>query len=400
MKTWRSEPDAAPDSVGVDPAALDAIGRELEGALAEGRLFHGAALAVFRRGVCVLETGGGLARVRAGVPVTPETLFVLYSATKGLSGLGLLMLYERGAFHYDEPVARYWPEFASRVPEKAAVTIRHVLSHRAGFPLGPRWLDADHYGDREAIRRAMIEIPLRFRPGEKNAYHAMNQGHVANELYERIDGRDAGAFLRGEVFAPLGLGGDLHLGLPADPALEARVAWCYNSMALDAHSTGLGGADSEVAEESAGPSPPDAPEEEHDWNRLSTWRAVLPAAGAIGTARALASVYALLARGGRDERAELVTRDGLAQATALTNREGEIDGVIGFPIRWGLGFHMGTHGRGSTLRTFGHAGLGGQIGFADPDRELAFAFATNGELHPDFLRWRYRLQGMALSACR
>ena len=111
--------------------------------LEKGELFHGAQLAVYRRGVRVLEAGGGLARVRTRVPVTPETLFVMFSATKGLAGLAMLMLYERGAFHYDEPVVKYWPEFASVVPEKRQVTIRHVMSHRAGFPLGPRWLDVD-----------------------------------------------------------------------------------------------------------------------------------------------------------------------------------------------------------------------------------------------------------------
>ena len=82
------------------------------------------------------------------------------------------------------------------------------------------------------------------------------------------------------------------------------------------------------------------------------------------------------------------------------DREGERDGVIGFPIRWGLGFHMGMHGSGSTLRTFGHAGAGGQTGFADPDRELAFAFATTGELSKDFPLWRYRLQSLAFEACK
>ena len=400
MKVWRGEPEATPASVGMDAAGLDAIVSELESTLAEGRLFHGAQLAVFRRGACVLEAGGGLARVSAGQPVGPESLFVLYSATKGLAGLALLMLYERGAFHYDEPVVKYWPEFASAVPEKAGISIRHVLSHRAGFPLGPRWLDADHWSDPEAIRRAMIEIPLRSRPGEKNAYHALNQGHVIDELCERIDGRRCGRFLREEVFDPLGVD-DLHLGLPEDPALESRVAWCYNDTALSSRSTGLAGpAGSEGGGAEAAPARPlEHLEREHEFNRLSTWRAGLPAAGGIGSARALASVYAVLARGGSDRGVKLVTADGLAQVTTPTNRADEIDGVIGFPIRWGLGFHVGTHGRGSSLATFGHAGMGGQIGFADPDRELAFAFTTNGELDPDFLRWRYRLQGMAFSAC-
>lgn len=403
---WRAEPEALPESVGMDPADLDALVQAFETGLRSGALFHGAQLAVFRRGVCVLFAGGGLARVRTGVPVTPETLFVMFSSTKGLAGLAMLMLYERGAFHYDEPVVKYWPRFARVVPEKSQVTIRHVMSHRAGFPLGPRWLDAPLWGDRAEIRRAMEEIPLRFVPGEKNAYHAMNFGHMVNELVERIDGRDCGRFLREEVFAPLGLR-DLHVGLPDDPALEERVAWCTHEIVLDAgRSTGVAGPEAPTASTRPPPArevPPayrDTPELAHDFNRPETHRAVLPAAGGIGTARDLAAVFAVLARGGASGDTTLVTPDGLAQATTPTNRPGDVDGVIRFPVRWGLGFHMGDHGRGSTLRTFGHGGAGGQVVFADPDRELAMSFLTGGELSPDFLRWRYRLQARALAACR
>lgn len=410
MTVWRSEPEAAPESVGVDSAVLDRLVAEFEKTLEKGELFHGAQLAVYRRGVRVLEAGGGLARVRTRVPVTPETLFVIFSSTKGLAGLAMLMLYERGAFHYDEPVVKYWPEFASVVPEKRQVTIRHVMSHRAGFPLGPRWLDVDHWGDRQAIRRAMIEIPLRGTPGEKNAYHAMNYGHMVNELVERIDGRDCGRFLREEVFEPLALP-DIYLGLPDDPALEARVAWCYHEIVLNAaRATGVAGPEAATAAAPADapelttkhavpPQYRDTPELAHDFNRPETHRAVLPAGGGIAAARDLAAVYAVLAQGGSGRGVSLVSADGLAQVTAPTNRRSDIDGTIGFPLRWGLGFHMGAHGRGSTLRTFGHGGAGGQIAFADPDRELAFAFVTNGELSPDFVIWRYRLQGMAFEAC-
>ena len=419
MSIWRLDPDVAPAAVGVDAGVLDRMVEEFERTLDKGALFHGAQMAVYRGGKRVLDVGGGLARVRLREAVRPDTLFVLFSASKGLAGLAMLMLYERKKFHYDEPVAKYWPEFTREVPAKAAVTIRHVMSHRAGFPLGPRWLDAEQWTDRAAIRKAMEEVRMRFTPGERNAYHAMNYGHVLNELISRIDGRDMGAFLRDEVFAPLGLR-NLYMGLPDDPALEARVAWCYNEINLSpgkaaARATGVvsGGHEGEPAQ--ATPRDDDSalkfdrrqpparyaeiPEMWHEFNWPELHRAVLPAAGAIGTARELAELYSVLSQGGARGELALVSRDGLAFATTPTNRDKDMDGVIGFPIRWGLGFHMGMHGRGSTLRSFGHAGAGGQIGFADPDRELAFAFATNGELAPEFALWRYRLQSLAFEAC-
>ena len=419
MQVWRIDPEVKPASVGVDAADLDRMVKEFEETLAAGKLFHGAQMSVYRAGKRVLDAGGGMARVRTGVPVRPDSLFVLFSATKGLAGLAMLMLYERRKFHYDEPVSKYWPEFTRAVPQKAAVTIRHVMSHRAGFPLGPSSLTAEQWGDRAAIRQAMEEVRLRFTPGERNAYHAMNYGHMLNELITRIDGRDCGAFLREEVFGPLGLR-DLHLGLPDDAALRERVAWCYNEIDLSpgrkaARATGVvsgetlreraeGEAEDRMDPPPKRRAPPeryaDVPEMWHEFNWPETQRAVLPAAGAIGTARDLGAVYALLAQGGARGELALCSREGLAYATTPTNREGEKDGTIGFPIRWGLGFHMGMLGRGSTLRSFGHAGAGGQIGFADPDRELAFSFTTNGELAPEFQLWRYRLQSMAFAACR
>jgi CubicO group peptidase (beta-lactamase class C family) len=127
---------------------------------------------------------------------------------------------------------------------------------------------------------------------------------------------------------------------------------------------------------------------------------VLPAGGGISTARDLARVYAALALGGELDGVKLVKQESLAHATTPTNRAEDVDAVIRFPIRWGTGWHMGLYGHGSTLRTFGHGGAGGQVGFADPDKGLALAFVCNGGLKPEFLRWRYELQSLVYAACR
>jgi CubicO group peptidase (beta-lactamase class C family) len=399
MQAWRVQPEVEPADVGVDSALLERMCAEREAAA--GKLFRGAQLAVYRRGRRVLDAGVGIARERTGVAVSPDTLFVMFSATKGLTALALLQLHERGALHWDEPVVKYWPEFAQLVPQKASVTIRQVLSHRGGFPLGPAWLTTRFFGDRAALRRAMQEVPLRFVPGERSAYHALNFGHVLGELVLRITGRDCGRLLREEVFEPLGLR-DLYLGLPADPALESRMAWCYNdlgAMPTGAEPPAPQSADPAVREARLRERFGDTPERAHGFNRPETWRAVLPAAGAIGCARDLARVYSVLALGGAHGGVELASREGLAAATTPVARPGEVDATLGLVMRWGTGFHMGMYGRGSTLRTFGHAGMGGQIAFADPERELAFAFLTNGELSDDFLLWRYRLQSLAFRAC-
>lgn len=407
MANWRLDPECDPADVAMDAGPLDEAASRLFAALDEGELIHGAQMAVHRHGKRVLDIGGGLARVRTDVPVTPDTLFVIFSSTKGLAALAMLMLYERGKFHYDEPVVKYWPSFDSQVPHKRMVSIRHIMGHRGGFPLGPRWLTARYWPDREAIRRAMEEIPLRWTPGEKNGYHAMNFGHMVNELIERIDGRDCGRFLAEEVLALLGLR-DCYVGLPDGDALEARVAWCYNRGSDLAQATGVVSPEvlSQV-EPPPTPAPEELPEEHREtpeltnpFNRPAVHQAVLPAAGGISTARDLARVYAALALGGELDGVKLVKQESLAHATTPTNRAEDVDAVIRFPIRWGTGWHMGLYGHGSTLRTFGHGGAGGQVGFADPDKGLALGFVCNGGLKPEFLRWRYELQSLVYAACR
>lgn len=410
MSTWRLDPDVAPGAVGMDAVRLDALAAKFEKAVEVGDLFHGAQVAVFRDGRRVFEMGGGLARVRTRMPVEPDTMFVIFSSTKGIAALVMLMLYERGKLHFDEPVAKYWPEFAATHPEKGAVSIRHVLSHRGGFPFEPASLTPKQWGDRDAIRRAMEEIPLRWTPGEANGYHPQNFGHMLNELCERVDGRDMGRFAREEIFCPLGIE-DIHLGLPEDPALEERIAWCYNKIgSADPEATGLvgeGGAaraemegGEEVYEEPDPAHPERVPEERHPFNRAATWRAVLPASGGIATARALAAFYAPLALGGTLGDLRLVRQESLDHAATPTNRRNETDRTIGFKMRWGTGWHLGLYGPGSTLRTFGHAGAGGQVGFADPQRRLSFAFLCNGQRAPHYQLWRFKLQGLALDACR
>ena len=409
MATWRLDPEVEPGSLGVDAGRLDALAEQLREAVEKGELFRGAQLALVRGGRLVLDVGGGTARERTRRPVDPDTLFVIFSATKGIAALVMLMLYERGAFHYDEPVAKYWPGFARVHPAKAGVTIRHVMAHRGGFPVGPEWLTARYWNDREAIRRAMEELPLEWTPGEKNGYHPMNFGHAVNELVQCIDGRDCGRFAADEICVPLEIE-DLYLGLPDDPALEDRVAWCYNKLGAERapEATGIAGegtaagppADLSEHYEVDPARPDDVPERRHPFNREEIHRAVLPASGAIATARALARFYAPLALGGSGGGVRLVRRESLDHATTPTNRRGDVDATIGFPIRWGTGWHMGFYGRGSTLRTFGHMGAGGQVGFADPDSGLAFAFVCNGQRRPEFLAWQQQLMSTAHEACR
>jgi CubicO group peptidase (beta-lactamase class C family) len=405
------DPDVEPGSVGVDQSALDKMEMVFAEAVEAGELCYGAQMCMHRGGKRVLDVGGGIARLRTARMVLPETMFVIFSATKGLAALAMWRLHEERSCHFDEPVLKYWPEFARVIDDKRYVTLRHVLSHRGGFPQGPSWLTPRHWNDRAAIARAMEEAPLLWFPGEKNGYHSMNFGHVVNELVLRIDGRSCGQLLREEVFGPLGLR-DIYMGLDDDPALEERVAWVaareVGGSAAEAAGVGLGGRNEAQRAARAGAVAPEeiperyraTPELAHPMNRPEIHRAVLPAGGAIATARDLSAVYSALSLGGTRGEVRLLRRESLEHAATPTNRSGEIDETLRFPIRWGTGWHLGGFGRGGSLRTFGHGGAGGQVAFADRDRGFSFAFTTTGQRAAGYLPWRMQLQELAFSACR
>jgi CubicO group peptidase (beta-lactamase class C family) len=421
---WRLEPDGEPRAAGIDGAVVEQMAAMFADAVQEQRLFSGAQMALYRHGRRVLDVGGGIARPRVATPVTPDTMFVIFSATKGLAALAMWMLHERGAFDFDDPVVKYWPTFASQVPEKADVTIRHVMGHRGGFPNGPDWFTARWWGDRDAMVRAMEEVPLTWTPGEANGYHALNFGWVLNELCMRTDaqGRDMGRFLRDEAFAPLGITG-AYVGMPDDDALELRVAWAEEpeEPLQDAMTTAAAAAPPGGDRSFSSPVSQDrhreTPELSIPWNRPSVHRAVVPGAGGVATARDLARIYAALALGGELDGVRILSRESVEQAIVPTNAAGDVDRTIEREMRWGTGWHIGTAtdqllaatGRGgeelarppATMRTFGHGGRGGQMSWADLDRGLAFAFVTTGQLRTQAYRaWLNELQSLAVQACR
>jgi CubicO group peptidase (beta-lactamase class C family) len=340
----------------MDPEGLRAVEALFQQQIDEG-LHPGASLAVYRHGRLTLELYGGQAERESGRPVTPETLFVLFSATKPLSAVCLHILLERGRLDLDDPVARYWPDFARN--GKAAVTIRHVLTHSGGFPQNPPQLLPRKWADWNAVVQAMEDIDLIWEPGKETGYHPLNFGWVVGELVRRIDGRPISQFLREEVTSPLGMQ-DTYLGLP--PELEGRVARLY------------------------------AAEEDVDlqvvatFNRPEVHQAVVPAGGGIGTARDLARFYAMLAAGGTLDGVRILSPESVERATAV-QVEVERDRSLGIPMRWALGFHLGGNrvdlfGYDTSPRAFGHGGHGSCVAWADPDVRLAVAIVTNGLRSP------------------
>jgi CubicO group peptidase (beta-lactamase class C family) len=322
------------------------------------RLFPGAALAVYLDGQLVLDLVGGFADTQRGEAVGPETMFPLFSGTKPFGAVALWQQIERGRLGLDDPVAAHWPAFGANGKER--VLVRHLLSHRGGFPSTPPELPPARWGDWEAATAAVAAMPLEYEPGAVSAYHFLTQHWVGAEIVRRLDGRPYGDYLRAEITGPLGLL-DTHVGLPIDA--EDRLVKLHVTDGTDGW--GL--------------------ESVRALRDVPFHRMVVPGASGVSTARDMARFYAALAAGGALDGARILRRETVARALRV-EVDGEIDATFTVPVRRGLGFELGgladprRHwpGASSTARTFWHGGFGSSVCWGDPDLGLAMAFLANG----------------------
>lgn len=136
----------------------------------------------------------------------------VYSTAKPFAALGLLVLVDRGLVELDAPVVRYWLRYGDR--GKAATTVRHVFTHRAGLMATDPPIPAAELFDWNRVCEALAASPPQWEPGTDQGEHAVFYGHLVGEIARRVTGVPFGAWLRREIAAPWGL--ELHSGLTPD----------------------------------------------------------------------------------------------------------------------------------------------------------------------------------------
>jgi CubicO group peptidase (beta-lactamase class C family) len=328
----------------------------------------GASFAATLRGEPVVDLWAGHADAARTAPWQRDTIVNVFSTTKAITALCAHLLVDRGQLDVDAPVARYWPEFEAN--GKAAITPRQVLSHTAGLAALRRRLTPESFFDWDAMTTALAAETPWWEPGSANGYHALTYGYLVGELVRRIDGRTLGAFLRQEIARPLGA--DFHVGLPASE--DDRVAEMIPPTEAERAAAGAAvpAADSLMA--AVMDNPPMRPEVAN----LPAWRrAEIPAANGHGNARSVARIMAALACGGALDGVQLLSRRTLERAIAEQIYQPDL--VLGFPIRWGLGFMLNspTLPVSPNPHTFGHGGWGGSLGFADLDAAASWSYVMN-----------------------
>src|SRR4030095_7017056 len=200
---------AAPASLGFDPQALEHLTEIINGHLTEGR-YPGAQIAVARHGKLALLKSFGEARLDPRAPARDDTLWLLYSNTKVITASAVWALAERGALRFTDRVADHVPGFEANA--KGDITIIQLLSHQAGFPNAD--VPSAAWEDHDLLRKAVCGYTLEFTPGTRVHYHGRAAHWTAAVLIEALTKTDYRAFIRENVIEPLGLGGDLFVGLP------------------------------------------------------------------------------------------------------------------------------------------------------------------------------------------
>ncbi|GEC07172.1 esterase [Streptomyces spinoverrucosus] len=338
----------------------------------------GAAVCVYQYGRPVVDLWGGVADPETGRPWTRDTLQLVYSATKGATTTAAHMLAERGALDLDAPVAKYWPEFAAN--GKADIPVRWLLSHQAGLITLDQPVPLNEALAWHPMTAALAAQRPLWTPGTAHGYHGRTWGWLVGEVIRRVSGRTPGRFFADEIAAPLGL--DFFIGLSAEQ--RDRVSrMVYQRPTVDLTTMPTESVPEELREQVAAWRDPQSYSNraymvtdpaEIDFDSPEVQAAELPASNGVGTAHALARMYAALI--GEVDGVRLLAPETLG--LAVKEQAGGKDQVMLIPSRFSSGYTLPTEtnpmvGPGS----FGHTGRGGSLGFADLERGVAFGYVMN-----------------------
>lgn len=346
----------------------------------------GAACCIYYGGEKVVDLWGGVRDKATGEPWEPDTMALVFSATKGMAAMTMALAHSRGLIDLDERVCTYWPEFAQNGKDR--ITVRQLLAHQAGLFGFDEPVDAVVVADLDRLASIMARQRPEWEPGARQAYHAISLGFYEGELIRRVDPqhRTLGQVFQDDIATPLGM--EFYIRLPDSipdsrlatlvmrnpllnlaelsprvslAALNKRSVFYRSMMANPGTLLGL------------------------DPDRIYARDLEVPSGGGVGTARAIARAYGVLATGG----AELGMRPETFHALTsppVPPKQGFRDQCLFGDIRFSFGFMRPapdwTFGGPAS---FGAPGAGGSFGYADPDAGIGYGYVCNrmGKSHND-----------------
>jgi CubicO group peptidase (beta-lactamase class C family) len=327
----------------------------------------GASASVTLNGETVVDLWGGFTDQARSTAWQADTITNVWSTTKTMAALCLLMLVDRGLVDVDAPVATYWPEFGAN--GKHDIKVRHVMSHTSGLSGWEQPVAPEDLLDWEKSTAMLAAMTPWWEPGTASGYHLITHGHLIGEILRRVDGRSLGEFFAQEVAGPLEA--DFHIGLPSSEF--HRVSNVVPPPPREMDFSAL--QSPEVAIKSlTGPLLPGA---EYSWT--DAWRsAEVPAANGHGNARSVARIQAVIACGGTLDGHRLLSPETID--LIFREQANGIDLVLGIPLRFGIGYGLLSP---ETFPDFPHtgtcfwAGWGGSVILIDTVNRMTIAYVMN-----------------------
>lgn len=363
----------SPSSIGIDTAKLQELIDRARKEVDEGFL-PSAQIAIARNGkLAAFETFGD---------ATNDSLYCIFSATKAITSVAAWLLIQDGKLDITSRVADLVPEFAAN--GKQDITIEQLFTHTAGFPHAPfrptDWNDKVRRAERYSSWR------LNWEPGSRFEYHPTSSMWMIAEIIERLSGQTFAAFVRDRIALPLNLP-DLWVGCPQDQhhriadivhVGEALTSEDYANLGM--------------------PEPPITEVTEEAVTAFNTPEVRLvgvPGGGGIMTAADIALFYQGII--GNTQSGEKLLSESTLEFALQVRTGSLVDRLSNIPVNRALGVSVsGDEKRNSrgfahtnSPRAFGHAGAGGQIGWADPKTGISIGYCTNGhDRNP--IRWARR----------
>lgn len=353
---------------GTVAAGYEAVRGEFEAAVASEPADHSAQLAAYVHGERVVD-------LWTGPDTDGDTLFAVYSSTKGAAFLATALLLQDGVLDPDRAVADYWPEFGAA--GKAGVTLRQLLSHQAGvIGLADGRFSTAELADDAVLAARLAGQPPFWQPGAAFGYHALVIGALVGEVVRRATGQRLAEVYEERIRAPYEI--DLFLGLPEEHEHRFRTSLPMQptprqQAALDALPRGPHSLASIAF---------NRPSDLVEWPNHRKVRALGQASGGgVGSARGLARMYAA-AGSDVDGLPPLLKPETLAEV-ARAHSVGR-DLVTGIHQAFALGFQAICHTQYPYLGagTFGHDGAAGSQAFADPRDGFSYAYTRRRHAFP------------------
>jgi CubicO group peptidase (beta-lactamase class C family) len=339
-----------------------------------GRRFGGGTLCVYIDGRPVVDVWTGWSDRAGEVAWTADTGAMVFSATKGVASTVIHRLVDRELLCYDTPVADYWPEFGAN--GKADITVRDVLRHRSGLS-HLKGVSRTELMDHRLMEERLAAAPVDHLRGAP-AYHALTYGWLLSGLARAVTGMGMRELIRAELAAPLNTDG-LHLGRPPADAptkvaeilapQSSRPNPLFNFVAPRVAGLPFSGAFGAMYFPGI---------KSFVQGDIPFLDGEVPAANGVVTGRGLAKMYAALANGGRIDGTQFLSSELVDGLTGKPPVLPDLNMMVPMP------FHLGYHESPipGLLKGFGHIGLGGTLGWADPQTGSAFGFVHNRLLTP------------------